>query len=125
MKGININCKNVNYIDLILSGRKKIETRDVIKGKDVGSLHKYLGQRVGLIETGRGKAMLCGYATIVAIYRYNTKEEFDDHSYFHRVYEGDKFYFNGNVKFGYLLEDIEVLDYPVFVNTRGNVAREI
>lgn len=125
MIGININCKYVNYIDLILSGRKKIETRNAIKGKDKGSLHTYLGQRVGLIETGRGKAMLRGYATITAIYRYNTKEEFDKHSYLHRVYEGDKFYFNGNTKFGYLLEDIEVLDYPVFVHTLGNVAREI
>lgn len=118
MKGININCKNRNYVDEILRGEKTVETRDS------KSLHSYVGKRVGLIETGKGRALLKGYATITAVYGYETEKEFDNHSYLHRIYPGDEYYINNRKKYGYVLEDVEACE-PRFIYSKGIVAREI
>ena len=53
--GINVRAP---YADMIVSGLKTIETRST------NSLKPYIGQRVGIVETGSGKAKLVGYATI-------------------------------------------------------------
>ena len=55
MIGINVRAP---YAHMIISGRKTIETRST------NSLKPYIGQRVGIVETGSGKAKLVGYATI-------------------------------------------------------------
>ena len=59
MTGVYINCRLIPFIMLILAGVKHHETRtrDVFKA--------LYGQRVALIETGRGPVpMVRGYATI-------------------------------------------------------------
>jgi len=62
MLGININCKHQDFIAQILSGEKIIETRNT------PSLNPYIGQKIGLIRTGQGKATLEGYAQLKAQY---------------------------------------------------------
>ena len=55
MMGINVRAP---YADMIVSGLKTIETRST------NSLRPYIGKRVGIVESGLGKARLVGYATI-------------------------------------------------------------
>lgn len=58
MYGIFINCKTIPFIDYILIGAKQYETRSR------NMLSRLLGERVALIETGKGRAIIRGYATI-------------------------------------------------------------
>ena len=58
MYGIFINCKALPFIDYILIGAKLYETRSR------NMLGRLLGERVALIETGKGRAIIRGYATI-------------------------------------------------------------
>ena len=60
MPGIYINCSILPFITWILAGRKRYETRTR------NMLRALVGQRVALIETGNGPAMVRGYATICA-----------------------------------------------------------
>lgn len=117
MMGININCKGQDFIEQILSYQKKIETRNT------PSLHPYLGQRVGLVRTGKGKAMLMGYADILWECEYNTEEEFRKHEHLHLVSKGSKFDIKDK-KYGYILTNIERCE-PTPVTSRGIVARRI
>lgn len=58
MYGIYISCKAIPFIDYILTGAKEYETRSC------NVLGRLLGKRVALIETGHGRAIIRGYATI-------------------------------------------------------------
>jgi len=69
-RGVNINDKAQPFTDQILSGEKTIETRRT------NSLRPYIGQRVGIIRTGKGKALLVGFMDIGHPVIYRTKEEF-------------------------------------------------
>jgi hypothetical protein len=81
-RGININDKVQPFTDQILSGKKTIETRRK------NSLRPYIGKRVGLIRTGKGQAMLVGFAVIGEPVFYRTKAEFQADFGRHQV--GDK-----------------------------------
>lgn len=117
--GININCKKYAFIDWMFQHLKTVETRNT------PSLRPYVGQRVGLVQTGRGKAMLRGYATIAEEIRYNTEAGFYNDAWRHMIDRTMlKYIFKNGVKYGYVLTDIEEID-PVPVNTRGIVARKI
>lgn len=117
MLGININCKEFSFCNWILEGWKTIETRAT------NSLDPYIGKRIGLIETGCGQAMLVGYATVTAKYKYESRESFDNHYHFHRVPIGSKYDFNG-VKYGYELSNVEMCE-PRYIYSNGIVARQI
>lgn len=58
--GIYINCRRYPFVTWILDGWKPYETRTE------RALHPLIGQRVFLIETGRGKSMIIGSATIAS-----------------------------------------------------------
>ena len=59
MMGINVRCDSgMDYAGLIVDGAKTLETRRT------NSLRPWIGQRVGIVRTGRGKAHLVGYAVI-------------------------------------------------------------
>jgi len=59
MRGIYINCKERDFIDMILKGNKAHETRAR------NTLKNVIGERVAIIETGtRKKPYVRGYATI-------------------------------------------------------------
>ena len=50
MVGININDKTQDFTGQILRGEKTVETRRT------NSLRPYVGKRVGIVRTGRGRA---------------------------------------------------------------------
>lgn len=84
--GINIrSTKNRRYALDIAQGFKTLETRNS------DSLRAYVGERVGLIETGRGRAMLVGFATVGDPIEISSTD-FDDHYESHLVAPGDDFY---------------------------------
>ena len=117
MMGININCKTQDFIKQILDGWKTIETRNT------PSLRCYVGQRVGLIKTGCGKAKLCGFATIVYEKHYTSEAEFRLDESEHLVLKGSEYDYDGE-KFGYVLYDVVQIE-PVEVNTKGIVSRRL
>ena len=91
-RGVNINDKVQPFTDQILSRKKTIETRRT------NSLRPYIGQRVGIIRTGKGKALLVG--------------------------DKSKFRFKRGGKFGYPLTSVTRC-VPVPVKSRGIVARKL
>jgi len=117
-RGVNINDKVQPFTDQILSGQKTIETRRT------NSLRPYIGQRVGIIRTGRGKAMLVGFAVIGEPIFYGTKAEFSADFARHQVGDKSKFGFKRGGKFGYPLTMVtRCKPQPVF--SRGIVARKL
>jgi len=119
MMGININCKHQDFIAQILSGEKIIETRNT------PSLNPYIGQRIGLIRTGQGKATLEGFATITGNIVYNCKQHFDYDYQSHRVDCNSPYYIKElSIKVGYILGDVESIE-PQLISSRGIIARNI
>ena len=118
MIGININDNDQPFTELIMSGEKTIETRKA------SSLHPYVGKRVGVIRTGKGKAMLVGFITIGDPIRYNTEEEFRRDEIKHHVKKGSKYDIDDCGKWGYLIIN-PVKVKPKYINTKGIVARKI
>ena len=117
-RGININDKVQLFTDQILSGEKTIETRRK------NSLRPYIGQRVGLIRTGRGQAMLVGFAVIGEPIFYGTKADFQADFGLHLVGDKSKFRFKRGGKFGYPLTSVtRCKPQPVF--SRGIIARKL
>ena len=120
--GININDQYQPFTEQILNGIKTIETRNS------KSLHPYLGKHVGLIRTGKGKAMLVGYATLAEHFYYYTEGEcFDDHHHLHMVKKESPYHISKSskgIKYGYELLHVERIE-PVEVNSKGIVARRI
>ena len=117
MLGVNINCKTQDFINQILNGDKTIETRNT------PSLRPYVGKRIGLIKTGCGKAILCGYATITKEVHYKNEEEFRYDEDKHLVQKGNV-YDIVTEKYGYLLSDV-VRIKPLKVNSKGIIARKL
>lgn len=117
MYGVNINCKEIDYIALILARRKLIETRKR------NTLKPLVGQRVGLIRTGKGPAMLVGYATITDVIKYTSEKAFRLDRKKHLVPKGSKYDFDGR-KYGYVLSDVVACD-PVPVNSFGISYRKL
>lgn len=115
--GININCKHQDFIKQILEGKKTIETRNT------PSLRSYVGERIGLIKTGCGKASLCGYATITKEIHYKNEEEFRHDENKHLVSKGSV-YDIVTEKYGYVLSDVVPVK-PSEVKTKGIIARRL
>ena len=117
-RGVNINDKVQPFTDQILSGQKTIETRRT------NSLRPYIGQRVGIIRTGKGQAMLVGFAVIREPIFYGTKAEFSADFKRHQVGDKSKFRFKRGGKFGYPLAKVtRCKPQPVF--SRGIIARKL
>jgi hypothetical protein len=117
-RGVNINDKVQAFTDQILSGQKTIETRRT------NSLRPYIGQRVGIVRTGKGQALLVGFAVIGEPIFYGTKAAFSADFKRHQVGEKSKFRFKRGGKFGYPLTKVTRC-VPVPVKSRGIVARKL
>lgn len=124
LPGIHINDKLQPFTAMILSGKKTIETRDNAK------LDQYMGQRVGIIRTGKGKAMLVGFADIATVsiswkYPYQFRQYFKDH----RVHAGSPYDMKpGRRKHGYFLQNVQKIDpieLPSETYTHDRTAREL
>ena len=83
--GVNINDGAEPFTDWILSGRKTVETRAT------DSLRPYVGRRVGIVRTGKGAAVLVGFATIGEPIRYESPAGFRADYGRHRVPVGSVF----------------------------------
>ena len=118
MMGININDRTQDFTAQILCGEKTIETRRT------NSLRPYVGTRVGIVRTGRGRATLVGFATIGEPIRYEHKGQFADDYARHRVAAGSPHDCGPDGKYGYLLIDVEATT-PRTVTSRGIVARRL
>jgi hypothetical protein len=118
MMGININDKAQDYTGQILAGLKTIETRRT------QSLRPYVGQRVGIVRTGKGTATLVGYATIGEPVWYGSVRRFRADWRRHRVGKGSPHDITSAGKWGYPLLDVVAAD-PTPVTSRGIVARRI
>jgi hypothetical protein len=118
MMGINISDKTQAFTAQILSGEKTVETRRT------NSLRPYVGKRVGIVRTGRGRATLVGYATIGEPIRYETRKQFAAAYARHRVAAGSPHDCGPDGKYGYPLTDVEATT-PRQVTSRGIVARRI
>lgn len=112
MKAIYINCARVEFVEDILNLLKTIETRN----RDM--LKSLVGQRVGIIETGKGKAKLKGYATIVEKIVFKNEETWELCRDLHRVPKGSEYDFKKR-KVGYILADVERCE-PTFINVKNN-----
>lgn len=118
MVGININDQHYPFTELILSGEKTIETRKT------PSLHPYIGKRVGIIRTGKGKATLVGFATIGQPIYYASESSFRNDESKHCVLKGSKYDIDDNGKWGYPIIH-PVKTQPMYVYSKGIVARQI
>lgn len=118
MVGININDKYQSFTDLILSGIKTIETRKT------PSLNPYIGKRVGIIQTGCGKATLVGFMTIGSPIHYQSIEHFRRDEAKHCVAAGSKYDIDDAGKWGYpIISPVKVK--PMRIDSKGIVARKI
>ena len=118
MVGININDKHYPFTDLIFSGTKTIETRKT------PSLNPYVGKRVGIVRTGKGKAMLVGFATIGEPNHYQTEKQFRNDEDKHCVVKGSLYDIDAAGKWGYpLINPVKIK--PIYVTNKGIVARKI
>jgi SAM-dependent methyltransferase len=118
MMGININDKCQDFTGQILRGEKTIETRKT------RSLDPYIGERVGLIRTGVGKATLVGYATIGEPVVYDSVAKFRRDYDKHLVAPGSAFDIKDGLKYGYPLMQVEPIT-PKLVQSKGIVARKL
>jgi SAM-dependent methyltransferase len=116
--GININDECQDFTGQILRGEKTIETRKT------RSLDPYIGERVGLVRTGVGKATLVGYATIGEPVVYDSVAKFRRDYDKHLVAPGSAFDIKDGLKYGYPLMQVEAAD-PRQVESRGIVARKL
>ena len=116
--GININDCTQDFTGQILRGEKTIETRST------RSLDPYIGERVGLVRTGVGKATLVGYATIGEPVVYDSVAKFRRDYDKHLVAPGSAFDMKDRLKYGYPLMQVEAVE-PREIESRGIVARKI
>jgi hypothetical protein len=116
--GVNINDKCQDFTGQILRGEKTIETRKT------RSLDPYIGERVGLVRTGVGKATLVGYATVGEPVVYDSVAKFRRDYDKHLVAPGSAFDIKDGLKYGYPLMQVESIT-PKLVQSKGIVARKL
>ncbi len=116
--GININDCTQDFTGQILRGEKTIETRST------RSLDPYIGERVGLVRTGVGKATLVGYATVGEPVVYDSVAKFRRDYDKHLVAPGSAFDMKDRLKYGYPLMQVESVE-PREIESRGIVARKV
>lgn len=118
-KGININDKTQAFTEQILEGLKYIETRDS------NSLKSLIGQRVGMIRTGCGKAHVVGLVDIVGVVAYEDEQAFRRDYSRHLVAAGSKYDIKPDgKKYGYILANVERCN-PIPVTVLGNTIRNL
>lgn len=116
--GININDSTQDFTGQILRGEKTIETRST------RSLDPYIGERVGIVRTGVGKATLVGYATVGEPVAYDSVAKFRRDYDKHLVAPGSAFDMKDRLKYGYPLMQVEAVE-PREIESRGIVARKV
>ena len=113
LPGFNVKSEpNMPFADLILTGRKTIETRAK------PTLNSLIGRRVKLIETtGKGSGEVKGEVTVGEPKFYRTKAEFDADMDKHFVQDSSEFAFGAGGKWGYPIKDPVIYQEPYETNT--------
>lgn len=106
VRGVYINDSTQAFTEQILNGEKTIETREQPKNRKYPELHKFIGERIGIVRSGKGKTTLVGFATVADEIVYNTEAEFRADDDKHLVKKGSAYDIK-NKKYGYVLEDVE------------------
>jgi len=117
--GINVRSDgDIDYADLIVDGKKKLETRNS------DSLRPYVGKRVSIVKTGKGKAYAIGVATVGEPIQAD-EEQFRKLEKEHLVPAGSKFDIQpGSTKFLYPMINPKRYDRPREVG-HGIVSRKV
>lgn len=116
--GVNISDKHQCFTEQILNGLKTIETRNT------RSLDPYIGTTVGIVRTGKGKAILVGTCTIGEPVFYGSESDFDLDYHRHLVGKESHYYISTKGKWGYPVTNVKPID-PVKIDSRGIIARNI
>ena len=118
--GFNVNDNPVPWTDLILAGKKTIETRDS------PSLSPHIGERVGIVSTHpRGVPALVAYCVLGEPIVYTTNEQFRADNAKHQVPGGPEWDLQpGAVKYGYPITDLEPCE-PMIIRSQGRVWRKL
>lgn len=112
---VRVDKKNgIDYADLIVSGKKKIETRNNML------LKAFDGKRVGIIRTGKGKSKLVGEVTIDGMVGYFSKESWEMDRNLHLVKNDSEFDYKNKTKYGFYLKDPVKYETPVDVKWNPN-----
>jgi hypothetical protein len=117
--GINVRSDgNIDYADLIVDGKKKLETRNS------DSLRPYVGKRVSIVKTGKGRAYAIGVVTVGEPITADEKK-FRKLEKEHLVTAGSKFDIQpGSIKFLYPMIDPKRYERPREVG-HGIVSRKV
>lgn len=117
--GINVRSDgNIDYADLIVDGEKKLETRNT------DSLRPYVGKRVSIVKTGKGRAYAIGVATVGEPIEAD-EEKFRKLEKEHLVPAGSKFDIQpGSTKFLYPMLNPKRYERPREVG-HGIVSRKV
>ena len=106
---IFINCKDEPFVDDILGGLKQYETRNR------NTLKRFLGTRVLLAESGHGRPIVKGSATIADIVEVFTREAWEDYLQFTWVPVGSKYDWQPDTKKKVLYRLTDVQSYIPFI----------
>ena len=117
--GINVRSDgDIDYADLIVDGKKTLETRNT------DSLRPYVGKRVSIVKTGKGRAYAIGVATIGEPIEADEKK-FRKLEKEHLVPAGSKFdIYPGTTKFLYPMINAKRYEKPREVG-HGIISRKV
>ena len=118
MIGFNINDKDAPFTEMILSGRKTIETR---RSK---SLDPAVGKRVAIVRTGVGPAQVVGTVTVGEPVWYGSRTQWDADRDLHQVPKGSSHDWQPPGKWGYPMIDPTPMS-PRTPKGRGIVFRKV
>lgn len=108
-----INCTEYPYVDAIINGKKKYETRS---RDTLGSL---IGRTVLIAETGHGKPVVRCEATIADVIEVKSYHEFDMWRHYTRVPEFSSHDWRDSTRIKYLYELVHVTPVEPFIPREG------
>ena len=104
MRGLNVRG---DFASLIVSGDKPVETRRYKPPED------WLGDRIGIIKTGSGKAMVIGSAILRGWFLYRDIDQWCQERSVHHVPADSVFDWDGTGdRYGWRFEDPVMFDEP-------------
>lgn len=112
MHGLNVRGE---FADLIVSGRKKVETRTYAPPS------KLFGKRIAIIKTGIGPAAIVGSVKLSRSFQYDDKDDFDNDIDRHLVDPRSEFYWNKKPKYGWRLVDPIKYEEPVLAPKKKGI----
>jgi len=111
--GVFINCSAFPFIDWILSGRKRYETRT----RD--TLRSVVGRRILLIETGHGRRIVRGSAVVAPPVVVRSRRQWADLRRMHAISSGSPYDWKPDTKVKYCYPLVDVRPCEPFTPQEG------